>query len=72
MSRLPCFLDKRLTDGGEVFSLTRRPPFTPRNCFMLNQLKIKRDVSTFDIFPCFLPFSNRLLHAIELYVEADV
>jgi hypothetical protein len=29
MSRLPHFLDNRLTDGGEV-SLTRRPPFTPR------------------------------------------
>jgi hypothetical protein len=26
--RLPHFLDSRLTDGGEVFSLTRRPPFT--------------------------------------------
>jgi hypothetical protein len=29
-SRLPCFLDSRLTDGGEVVSLTRRPPFTPQ------------------------------------------
>jgi hypothetical protein len=28
-SRLPHFLDNRLTDGGEV-SPTRRPPFTPR------------------------------------------
>jgi hypothetical protein len=28
-SRLPHFLD-RLTDSGEVVSLTRRPPFTPR------------------------------------------
>jgi hypothetical protein len=27
-SRLPHFLDNRLTDGGEVVSLTRRPPFT--------------------------------------------
>jgi hypothetical protein len=26
----PYFLDNRLTDGGEVVSLTRRPPFTPR------------------------------------------
>jgi hypothetical protein len=26
----PHFLDNRLTDGGEVDSLTRRPPFTPR------------------------------------------
>jgi hypothetical protein len=24
------FLDNRLTDGGEVVSLTRRPPFTPQ------------------------------------------
>jgi hypothetical protein len=29
-SRLPHFLDSRLTDGGEVVSLTRRPPFTPK------------------------------------------
>jgi hypothetical protein len=29
-SRLPHFLDNRLTDGGEVVSLKRRPPFTPR------------------------------------------
>jgi hypothetical protein len=29
-SRLPHFLDSRFTDGGEVFSLTRRPPFTPQ------------------------------------------
>jgi hypothetical protein len=27
-SRLPHFLHNRLTDGGEVVSLTRRPPFT--------------------------------------------
>jgi hypothetical protein len=27
-SRLPHFLDSRLTDGVEVVSLTRRPPFT--------------------------------------------
>jgi hypothetical protein len=27
-SRLPHFLNYRLTDGGEVVSLTRRPPFT--------------------------------------------
>jgi hypothetical protein len=30
-SRLPHFLDKQLTVGGAVVSLTRRPPFTPRN-----------------------------------------
>jgi hypothetical protein len=29
-SRLPHFLESRLIDGGEVVSLTRRPPFTPR------------------------------------------
>jgi hypothetical protein len=27
-SRPPHFVDNRLTDGGEVVSLTRRPPFT--------------------------------------------
>jgi hypothetical protein len=27
---IPYFLDSRLTDGGEVVSLTRRPRFTPR------------------------------------------
>jgi hypothetical protein len=34
-SRLPHFLDNRLTDGGEVVSLTRRPPFTPRGRFLV-------------------------------------
>jgi hypothetical protein len=29
-SRLPHCLDKRLTDGGEDVSLTRRSPFTPQ------------------------------------------
>jgi hypothetical protein len=29
-SRLPYFLDNRLTDGGEGVSFTRRPPFTPQ------------------------------------------
>jgi hypothetical protein len=28
--RLPHVLDTRLTDDGEVVSLTRRPPFTPQ------------------------------------------
>jgi hypothetical protein len=27
--RVPHYLDNRLTDGGEVVSLMRRPPFTP-------------------------------------------
>jgi hypothetical protein len=29
-SRLPHFLENRLTDVGEIVSLTLRPPFTPR------------------------------------------
>jgi hypothetical protein len=29
-SRFPHFLHNRLTDGGEVVSLTRRPPFSPQ------------------------------------------
>jgi hypothetical protein len=29
-SRLPHFLDSRLTDSDEVVSPTRRPPFTPQ------------------------------------------
>jgi hypothetical protein len=29
-SRLSHFLDNRLTDGGEVVSLMRQPPFTPQ------------------------------------------
>jgi hypothetical protein len=28
--RVPHCLDSRLTDGGKVVSLTRRPPFTPQ------------------------------------------
>jgi hypothetical protein len=32
-SRLPHFIDNRLTDGGEIVSLTRRPPFTPQKDF---------------------------------------
>jgi hypothetical protein len=30
MLRLPQFLENRLTDGGEVVSLTRRPLFAPQ------------------------------------------
>jgi hypothetical protein len=33
MSRFPHFLDNRLTDGGEVSSLTRRPRFIPKEEF---------------------------------------
>jgi hypothetical protein len=32
-SRLQHLLDSRLTDGGEIVSLTRRPPFTPQEDF---------------------------------------
>jgi hypothetical protein len=34
-SRHPHFIDNRLTDGGEVVSLTRRPPFTPEKFLVL-------------------------------------
>jgi hypothetical protein len=34
MSRLPYILDNRLTEGNEVVSLTRRPPFTPTGRFL--------------------------------------
>jgi hypothetical protein len=32
-SRLPHYLDKRLTEGGKIVNPTRRPPFTPRFLF---------------------------------------
>jgi hypothetical protein len=35
MSRLPHFLDNRFTVGGEVVSLRRRLPFTPRKLLIL-------------------------------------
>jgi hypothetical protein len=31
MLGFPHFLDNLLIDGGKVVSLTRRPPFTPKN-----------------------------------------
>jgi hypothetical protein len=34
-SRLPHFLDNRLTDGSEVVSPTPRPPFTPPGRFLV-------------------------------------
>jgi hypothetical protein len=34
-SRLPHILDNRLTVGGDVVSLTRRPPFTPGRFLVL-------------------------------------
>jgi hypothetical protein len=34
-SRIPHFLDNRLTDGGKVVSLRRRPPFTPLGIFLV-------------------------------------
>jgi hypothetical protein len=33
MSRLPHFLENRVTDDGEIVSLTRRPHFTPQEDF---------------------------------------
>jgi hypothetical protein len=33
VSRIPHFVDIRLTDGGEFVSLRRRPSFTPRKIF---------------------------------------
>jgi hypothetical protein len=33
MLRFPHFLDNRLTDGGEVVSITRRPSFSPQKDF---------------------------------------
>jgi hypothetical protein len=32
---IPHFLDNRLTDGGEVVSLTRRPRFTRQKDFLI-------------------------------------
>jgi hypothetical protein len=34
-SRLPHFLDNRLTDNSETVSLTSRPPFTPPGRFLV-------------------------------------
>jgi hypothetical protein len=34
-SRIPHFLDNRLTDGGEVVSLMHRPPFIPPGRFLV-------------------------------------
>jgi hypothetical protein len=35
MSRISYFLDNRLTDDGEVVSLTHRPRFTPKKDFFV-------------------------------------
>jgi hypothetical protein len=46
-SRLSHFLDNRLTDGGEVVSLTRRPPFPLRKitgthfCYTLSRQRLE-------------------------------
>jgi hypothetical protein len=32
-SRLPHFLNNRLPDGGQVVSITQKPPFTPQEDF---------------------------------------
>jgi hypothetical protein len=59
-SRLSHFLDNRLTDGGEVVSLTCQTPFTPRKipgthfCYRLSQPQCHnaagriRSIDTFD------------------------
>jgi hypothetical protein len=44
MSRFPHFLDNRLTDGSEVISLPRRPPFAPQEDSRYSSL-LEADVS---------------------------
>jgi hypothetical protein len=39
----PTFLDDRLTDGGEVVSLTRQSPFTPGIFFVLISVRRRVD-----------------------------
>jgi hypothetical protein len=39
MSRLPYSLDNRLTDGGEIVSLTSRTLFTPRKILVTHLLE---------------------------------
>jgi hypothetical protein len=53
-SRLPHFLDNRITDDGEVVSLTRRPPFNPRKIpgthlvmYVTQYFILLRNVTTF-------------------------
>jgi hypothetical protein len=47
LKRLPRFLDNRLTDGCEVVSLTRRPPFTPSAIVRLERLgQLKNPVTS--------------------------
>jgi hypothetical protein len=41
--RLPHFLENRLTDGGEVVSLTRRPLFTPGRFLVLISVRGSAD-----------------------------
>jgi hypothetical protein len=38
MLKLPHFLDNRLTDGGKVVNVTRRPPFTTQENFWYSLL----------------------------------
>jgi hypothetical protein len=48
MSRLPHFVNNRLTDGGEVISITSWPPFTDREIpsthFFLRQSRFRRHI----------------------------
>jgi hypothetical protein len=45
MLRLPHFLDNRLTDGGEVISITRRPLSIVLDIFKLYDISEARDNS---------------------------
>jgi hypothetical protein len=49
--RLQDFLDNRLTDGGEIVSLTRRPPFTPGKIPGIIPPKIMHTFTRLPIFP---------------------
>jgi hypothetical protein len=43
MSRLPHFLDNRLTDGGEAVSLVHQLPFTPGRFLVLISARVRVD-----------------------------
>jgi hypothetical protein len=41
---IPLVVDSRLTDGGEVVSLTRRSSFTPRKILLLSSVRGRVDL----------------------------